>query len=214
MNTNNNETVATTTVNATRKRMGRPRKHYWDINLVMEYIATENLQTLGEYEKWVVEQGHVDIFPLHPNIYYKKTYPGVDKFLGNPEGTSNARRKVQMTSRESRLKAIEKRHKNAEERRLEEAKKLVELQALQAEASKSNSEQTKDTNKTSTKIAPAVTSPKSDVAQCFKVLLEHNVSYDTLNKVNAEMSNLTSKQAKDITGVLLDFLSKKSKATV
>ena len=215
MNTNNNETVANTTVDVKRKRMGRPRKHYWDINLVMEYIATENLQTLGEYEQWVKEQQHENIFPLHPNAYYKGQYPGVDKFLGNPEGTSKARLKTVLTSRENRVKSIEQRRLNAEERRKEAAKKLLEkMEAQKAESAKSKSVKTEET-KTSINVAPNVaTLHKSDVAQCFKVLLEHNVSYETLNKVNAEMSNLTTKQARDITGVLLDFLSKKTKTTV
>ena len=205
MNTLKNETVAQTTVNGNSKRMGRPRKHYWDINLVMDYIASENLQTLGEYQNWVVEQKHENIFPLNPNAYYKKDYPGVDKFLGNPVGTSKARIKDILTLPENRVKSITARRANAKQRRAEKAKEMQ--RTLQA------SKVTKPATTAKTASVIGITY-KPDVAQCFKTLLEHNVSFETLYKVNNEMANLTTKEARDITSVLFDFLSKKSKATV
>lgn len=205
MNTNNNEAVAQTTVNGKSKRMGRPRKHYWDIKLVMDYIATENLQTLKEYQNWVIEQKHENIFPLNPNIYYKKEYPGVDTFLGNPVGTSKARIKAILTLPENRVKSITARRANAKQRRAEKAKEMQ--RTLQA------SKVTKPATTAKTASVIGITY-KPDVAQCFKTLLEHNVSFETLYKVNNEMANLTTKEARDITSVLFDFLSKKSKATV
>ena len=205
MNTLKNQTVNSVTVDGKSKRMGRPRKNFWDINLVMEYIADKNLQTLGEYEQWVIENNHQDIFPTNPNIYYKKDYPGVDTFLGNPVGTSKARVKDILTKPENRVKSITVRRANAKQRRAEKAKEFQKT--LQA---------TKQANApTTAKTAPVIgITYKPDVAQCFKTLLEHNVSFETLYKVNNEMANLSTKEARDITSVLFDFLSKKSKATV
>lgn len=51
-------------------------------------------------------------------------------------------------------------------------------------------------------------SKKPSLSVCFEVLLEHNVSFSTLNKVNKEMSSISSNDAREITNVLLEFLTK------
>lgn len=203
MNTIKNQAVANSTVYGESKLKGRPRKDYWDIKLVMEYIEKEKFQTLTEYKNWVIEQNFDNIFPVNPNIYYKD-YPGVDAFLGNPQGTSKARVRFLLAQPENRAKSLTVRRTNAKTRRAEKAKEIQKT----IEANKVKSV-------TRTKTEPVIGNTyKPDVAQCFKTLLEHNVSFETLYKVNNEMANLTTKEARDITGVLFDFLSKKSKTTV
>jgi hypothetical protein len=54
-------------------------------------------------------------------------------------------------------------------------------------------------------------STKPSLSVCFEVLLKHNVSFSTLNRVNKEMQDISMQDAREITNVLLDFLTKPDK---
>jgi hypothetical protein len=157
----------------------------------MEYISTEKFVNLSQYRTWLDEQNLHNHFPKHPNTYYKD-YPGVDAFLGNPPGTAMKGVIKKLVTRENQLKSIEKRKENKAKRLEEQAKEQIEVVAPMK-----------------TQSEPTSTVPSLSV--CFGVLLEHNVSFSTLNKVNKEMANITPKEAREITSVLLEFLTKEDK---
>jgi hypothetical protein len=181
------------------KRMGRPRREYWAMPLVMEYIKDEKFQTLGQYRDWVKEQKNNEIFPLHPEIYYKD-YPGVDTFLGNPVGFSKMRTNTLLTCQESRIKSANVRRANAKKRKAEAIKKIASMNLVPTTVASTT---VASTPKTETVAG------KPNVATCIKVLLEHNVSFSTLCMVNKEVTNLNTEDAREITNVLFEFLSKK-----
>lgn len=177
--------VSTTTPKA---RRGRPAKTYFSIQDTMEYIASEGFVTLSEYKNWVIEQKLTNMFPANPHLYYGKQYPGVDAFLGNPPGTSQKRISDNLTKPENRVKSHEKRMAN-KAKRLEEATKQMEAVAL-------------------VKAQTSPVSTKPSLSLCFEVLLKHNVSFSTMRKVNKEMQDISIKDAREITNVLFDFLTK------
>jgi hypothetical protein len=187
------DTVGTKGVSTTPKaRRGRPAKTYFSIQDTMEYIASEGFVTLTEYKNWVIEQKLTNMFPTNPHHYYGKQYPGVDAFLGNPPGTSLKRISDNLTKPENRVKSHEKRMENKAKRLEEEAKKQVEVIAP-------------------VKAQTSQVSTKPSLSVCFEVLLKHNVSFSTLNRVNKEMQDISMKDAREITNVLLDFLTKPDK---
>jgi len=175
------------------RRRGRPAKTYFSIQDAMDYISTEGFQTLSEYKNYVIEQKMTDMLPVNPNLYYGKQYPGVDVFLGNPVGTSKVRIANTLVNPENRAKALEVRRQN----------RMKRFEELKAEATKVASK--------AKKIQSEPTSTVPSLSVCFGVLLEHNVSFSTLNKVNKEMANITPKEAREITSVLLEFLTKEDK---
>jgi hypothetical protein len=67
---------------------GRPR-HYKSVHEVMSHIKGM-FKNIKDYQNYV-KSNNLDKsgFPVNPYIYGSK-YPGVDAFLGNPEGTYNA----------------------------------------------------------------------------------------------------------------------------
>jgi hypothetical protein len=187
------DTVVTKGVPTTPKaRRGRPAKTYFSIQDTMEYIASEGFVTLTEYKNWVIEQKLTNMFPTNPSLYYAKQYPGVDAFLGNPPGTSLKRITDILTKPENRAKSLEKRKEIKAKRLEEEAKKQVEVIAP-------------------VKAQTSQVSTKPSLSVCFEVLLKHNVSFSTLNRVNKEMQDISMKDAREITNVLLDFLTKPDK---
>lgn len=175
------------------RRRGRPARTYFSIQDAMDYISTERFQTLSEYSNYITEQNMTDMLPLNPNYYYGKQYPGVDAFLGNPKGTSKKHISSILVKPENRAKALDVRRQN----RLKQYDKLKE--EVTSKISKVKE----------TQLEP--TSTKPSLSECFGVLLEHNVSFSTLHKVNKEMNNISPKEAKEITNVLLEFLTKKDK---
>lgn len=176
----------------TKPRRGRPAKTYFSLQDTMEYISTEKFVNLTQYRNWVTEQNLTHIFPLTPNTYYKD-YPGVDAFLGNPPGTSMNYITANLVNPENRAKSLEVRRQNRI-KRYEELKKKQTLKASKEKPVK--------------QVTEEPTSSKPSLSVCFEVLLEHNVSFSTLNKVNKEMAHITPKEARDITNVLLEFLTK------
>ena len=173
------------------RRRGRPARTYFSLQDTMEYISTEKFVNLSQYRTWLDEQNLHNHFPKHPNTYYKD-YPGVDAFLGNPPGTAMKGVIKKLVTRENQVKSVEKRKENKAKRLEEQAKKQIEVVA-------------------SVKIQSEPTSTVPSLSVCFGVLLEHNVSFSTLNKVNKEMANITPKEAREITSVLLEFLTKEDK---
>lgn len=184
--TNGTQGVLTTTPKA---RRGRPAKTYFSIQDTMEYIASEGFITLSEYKNWVIEQKLTSMLPTNPHYYYGKQYPGVDAFLCNPPGTSQKRISDNLTKPENRVKSHEKRMENKAKRLEEEALKKIEVVAP-------------------VKAQTSSVSTKPSLSVCFEVLLNHNVSFSTLNKVNKEMQDISIKDAREITNVLFDFLTK------
>lgn len=174
------------------RRRGRPAKEYFPIGHAMEYIAPYKFQTLTEYRDYVIEQKMSDHLPLDPNLGYGKQYPGVDAFFGNPIGTSKKRIRKTFMKPEVRTLALEMRRKNKAKRLKEEALKKIEVVAP-------------------VKAQTSSVSTKPSLSVCFEVLLKHNVSFSTLNKVNKEMQDISIIDAREITSVLLEFLTKEDK---
>ncbi len=174
------------------RRRGRPAKTYFSLQDTMEYISTEKFVNLTQYRNWVIEQNLTHLFPLAPNTYYKG-YPGVDAFLGNPPGTAMKSVVAILTTPENRAKSLKVRRENRI-KRYEEMKAKATLKVSDEKPVKQVKEQP--------------TSTKPSLSVCFEVLLEHNVTFSTLNKVNKEMANITPKEARDITNELLEFLTK------
>ena len=185
-------------------RRGRTVRTYFSIQDTIDYISTERFQTLSEYKNYVTEQNMTNMLPLNPYLYYGKQYPGVDAFLGNPKGTSAKHVASLLAIPENRAKALDVRLQN----RLKQYDKLKE--EVTTKTSKLKEEVTTKTSKVKETQLES-TSTKPSLSECFGVLLEHNVSFSTLHKVNKEMNNISPKEAKEITNVLLEFLTKKDK---
>ena len=124
--------------------------------------------------------------------------------------TSKQRVKYVLARPENRALAIKGIRESAIERRAEKAKKAQEALEKKAQEELANAQKVALLNSVESSIN---LSSKPDIAQCFKTLLEHNVSYETLSKVNTEMKYISIKEAREITTVLLDFLGKKAKVT-
>lgn len=181
------------------KKRGRPAANYWDMQSVMAYIADYKFSNLFEYKQFVEEQGLQDCFPLSPNTYYKD-YAGVDAFLGNPPGTAMKRVVAILTTPENRAKSLEKRREN----------KIKKLEKQAEDALKLALDEEPKVEPVQPVVVPqVVVSEKPSVSLCLKVLMEHNVSFSTLNKAHKEMKdNITLSEASEIVSVLLDFLTK------
>lgn len=66
------------------------KSKYLPIDQVMKMIKGE-FQTIRQYRDYVIENGLIEQgFPKDPHVTYTWQYPGVDTFLGNPEGTYKA----------------------------------------------------------------------------------------------------------------------------
>ena len=94
-----------------------------------------------------------------------------------------------LTKPENRVKSHEKRMENKAKRLEEEATKQMETITL-------------------VKAQTSPVSTKPSLSMCFEVLLKHNVSFSTMKKVNKEMQDISIKDAREITNVLFDFLTK------
>ncbi len=56
---------------------------------VMSIVKCSNIKYMAQYRKFVVDNSLKAIgVPLYPEMTYKAEFPGVDAFLGNPEGTA------------------------------------------------------------------------------------------------------------------------------
>lgn len=156
---------------------------YLDIAVVQQGIAGK-FQTLRQYEQFVIENNlKAKGFPTNPISSYGKKYPGVDAFLGNPEGTNKAyvKEKVRAIALECKFWV-----------KGQEVRKQNRLARIQGQNSKPKP-----------KPQPAIKSSEISMVDITNSLLERNVSVPTLLRLVDE-TQYTVEEAKAIIALLLN----------